>query len=113
MSAPTGMIHIDEFAKQKKMSAEKVKKMISEGFYRAEWVGDDLYVTDSKGLSQNTRASIDLNNGVTSVVVTDIDMRFGSMVKFMVKWVIAAIPASIILAFFVFAIYAFFISLFF
>lgn len=32
------------------------------------------------------------------VVVTDINMPFGSMVGFMVKWAIAAIPALIILA---------------
>jgi len=31
------------------------------------------------------------------VVVTDIKMPFGSMVTFMVKWAIAAIPAMIIL----------------
>jgi hypothetical protein len=31
------------------------------------------------------------------VVVTDISMSFWSMVVFMVKWVIAAIPAFIIL----------------
>ena len=31
------------------------------------------------------------------VVVTDIQMSFGSMVVFMVKWSIAAIPAVIIL----------------
>lgn len=31
------------------------------------------------------------------VVVTDIQMPFGSMVVFMVKWAIAAIPAAIIL----------------
>ena len=32
-----------------------------------------------------------------SVVVVDIDLPFGSMVRFMVKWAIAAIPAFIIL----------------
>lgn len=31
------------------------------------------------------------------VVVTDIDMPFGSMVRFMVKWSIASIPAFLIL----------------
>lgn len=31
------------------------------------------------------------------VVVTDIDMPFGSMVVFMVKWALASIPAIIIL----------------
>lgn len=32
------------------------------------------------------------------VVVTDFDMPFGSMVGFMIKWSIAAIPALFILA---------------
>ena len=31
------------------------------------------------------------------VVVTDVDMPFGSMVQFMVKWALASIPAAIIL----------------
>ena len=31
------------------------------------------------------------------VVVTDIDMPFMSMARFMVKWTIAAIPAMIVL----------------
>lgn len=35
--------------------------------------------------------------GPVPVVVTDIEMRFGSMVVFMVKWALAAIPAMIIL----------------
>lgn len=34
----------------------------------------------------------------SSVIVTDIDMPFWSMVSFMVKWAIASIPAIIILA---------------
>ncbi len=32
------------------------------------------------------------------VVVTNIDMTIGDMCRFMVKWAIAAVPASIILA---------------
>jgi hypothetical protein len=38
------------------------------------------------------------NEPYTRVVVTDIHMPFWSMVGFMVKWAIAAIPALIILA---------------
>ena len=34
---------------------------------------------------------------VTRVSVIDVDMPFGSMVKFMIKWALAAIPAVIIL----------------
>lgn len=37
-------------------------------------------------------------NDTTRVVVTDVQMPFGSMVSFMVKWVIATIPAMLILA---------------
>jgi len=33
------------------------------------------------------------------VVVTDINMPFGSMVWFMVKWTLASIPAMLILGF--------------
>ncbi len=38
------------------------------------------------------------NENDTRVVVTDIRMPFWSMVAFMVKWAIAAIPAIVILA---------------
>ena len=38
------------------------------------------------------------DNKTVNVVVTDIQMPFMSMVTFMVKWVIAAIPAMIILS---------------
>jgi len=33
----------------------------------------------------------------SNVVITDIQMPFGSMVTFMVKWAIATIPALLIL----------------
>lgn len=35
---------------------------------------------------------------VQPVIVTDINMSFGSMVVFMIKWALASIPALIILA---------------
>jgi hypothetical protein len=37
--------------------------------------------------------------GDARVVISDINMRFGSMVVFMVKWAFAAIPALIIIIF--------------
>ena len=40
--------------------------------------------------------------GYPGVTITDINMEFSSMVLFMVKWVIASIPAFIILATIVF-----------
>jgi hypothetical protein len=39
----------------------------------------------------------------SATVVTDVHMPFMSMVTFMVKWAFAAIPAMIIIGFFVFA----------
>jgi hypothetical protein len=33
------------------------------------------------------------------VTVTDVDMPFGSMVRFMVKWALASIPAFLMLFF--------------
>ena len=42
------------------------------------------------------------------VIVTDIQMSFGSMVVFMVKWALAAIPAFIILASIFFILWALF-----
>ena len=42
-----------------------------------------------------------------SVVIADVHMPFMSMVVFMVKWAIAAIPAMIILMFFGFVIASF------
>jgi hypothetical protein len=37
------------------------------------------------------------SSGLSDVTITDIDMPFGAMVKFMVKWSLAAIPAFTIL----------------
>jgi hypothetical protein len=39
-----------------------------------------------------------LQQPMQRVVVTDVNMTFGSMVLFMVKWAIASIPAMILLA---------------
>jgi hypothetical protein len=40
------------------------------------------------------------------VLIADLDMPFGSMVSFMVKWSIAVIPAAIILALIGFVVFA-------
>ena len=57
---------------------------------------------DKKTVSKVTRARAAINgefidDNAQYVVVTDIRMRFWSMVIFMVKWVLASIPAIIIL----------------
>jgi hypothetical protein len=50
---------------------------------------------------------------IQRVAVTDIEMKFGSMVSFMVKWAFAAIPAFIIISvvlFFVFLLLSVFVG---
>jgi YesN/AraC family two-component response regulator len=41
---------------------------------------------------------IDMSDSDNHIVITDIKMPFMSMVVFMIKWAIAAIPAIIILS---------------
>lgn len=52
------------------------------------------------------------DNDFQRVVVTDIRMPFWSMVIFMVKWAVAAIPALIILFLLLMAFFAIFSSAF-
>lgn len=57
--------------------------------------------TETKNISVNkktpTSQPVNIRNKKLNVTVTDIEMPFSSMVVFMVKWVIASIPALIIL----------------
>jgi len=54
-------------------------------------------VTEMQRRAGTLRATSHEPPGPPKVVVTDIDMPFGSMVAFMVKWSIASIPALLIL----------------
>ena len=45
-----------------------------------------------------------MNENNRHVIVTDVQMKFWSMVTFMVKWAIASIPAAIILVVFGFVL---------
>lgn len=102
--APEGMISVEEFAKIKGISSSKVIDMIRDGFYVGRKVGDEWFVTSSESTQieskpSNKKASIVIagDGSPSEVVVTDIRMSFVSMVIFMVKWVIASIPAFIII----------------
>lgn len=52
------------------------------------------------------------NKEISFVRITDIKMSFDSMVIFMVKWVIASIPAALILMFLLFVMFSVFSSFF-
>jgi hypothetical protein len=55
-------------------------------------------VTEMHRRASTLRAAAAEPPAPPKVVVTDIDMPFGSMVSFMAKWSIASIPAFLLLA---------------
>jgi hypothetical protein len=58
-------------------------------------VNDDLLIQIRK--LNDTVANIETNTRNKEIVIQNIDMPFWSIVRFMVKWSIASIPAAIIL----------------
>jgi len=62
----------------------------------------------ANAISPNVKSAMVEYKGAQPVVVLDVNMSFNSMVVFMIKWAIAAIPAMIIL----FALGAFMVALF-
>lgn len=97
-NTPEGMISVEDFAKKKGITTDKAINMIKDGFYTGRKVGDEwfVYIEELKG-AQSGGVSIKAGSETGKVIVTDIEMPFISMVIFMVKWVIASIPAAIIL----------------
>ncbi|MCG2635023.1 MAG: hypothetical protein J4A00_08975 [Gammaproteobacteria bacterium] len=86
--------------------------MIREGFYIGRKVGDEWFIDDTESNNSATNPlktkgafSVSTKGGSNEIIVTDIQMPFFSMVVFMVKWVIASIPAFIIL-FIIFSVVA-------
>lgn len=51
----------------------------------------------ANAVSPNVRSAMAQYKGAQPVVVLDVNMSFNSMVVFMIKWAIAAIPAMLIL----------------
>ena len=62
---------------------------------------------DKKQKAKANKPKIKIENSNQDVIVKDINMTFTSMVIFMVKWVIASIPAMIILFILGFALASF------
>ena len=60
-----------------------------------EWFDKLIYVKDIDMEPKIEKMSPPKIEGMP-VQITDIDMPFGSMIMFMVKWALAAIPAIII-----------------
>lgn len=63
---------------------------------RAEEVRAEKRKSDA-AMAPHVRKAVEQYKGAQPVVIMDLNMGFGSMVWFMVKWVLASIPAFIIL----------------
>ena len=102
--APIGMISVDEFSELKSMTRSTIISMICDGTYVGRKVENEWYIDSaevSRGSASNSNSTVQMQSNGTSneVAVIDIRMPFISMVIFMIKFVIAAIPATIILFF--------------
>lgn len=62
----------------------------------------------SQAMAPHVKKVMSEYQGAQPVVILDLNMSFNSMVWFMVKWVVASIPAMIILGFLLIAFIAFF-----
>ena len=69
----------------------KEEARLKEIEYAQTHLGLDVPINNREMKSKNE------NKGTQTVKISDIDMPFGSMVIFMVKWAIASIPALLIL----------------
>jgi hypothetical protein len=99
--APVGMISVDEFSELKSMTRSKIISMIRDGTYVGRKIENEWFIDSAeinRGSTSNSDSTVRMQSNGTSneIVVMDIRMPFLSMVIFMIKFVIAAIPATII-----------------
>ncbi|MFZ5959852.1 hypothetical protein ACOXVJ_20315 [Pseudomonas knackmussii] len=82
-----------------KALAAQVRKLEAENQEKERLLsqGQAKPAAPQKAQPQVVRNASALYPGAKPVVVLDINMSFGSMVVFMIKWVLASIPAFIIL----------------
>ena len=86
---------------------------ISESEIKSEHTISDVFDDGSnkQSNSKTIEVSATQSHNANEVIITDIKMKFGSMVEFMVKWVLASIPAIIILIMVLYLITAILIGL--
>ena len=96
-------LKVGEMAECKKCGEKntipKSAEGISESEIKSEHTFGDAFDDGSnkQSNSKTIEVSATQSHNANEVIITDIKMKFGSMVEFMVKWVLASIPAIIIL----------------
>ena len=110
-------LKIGEMAECKKCGEKntipKSAEGISESEIKSEHTISDAFNDGSnkQSNSKTIEVSATQSHNANEVIITDIKMKFGSMVEFMVKWVLASIPAIIILIMVLYLITAILIGL--
>jgi DNA-directed RNA polymerase subunit M/transcription elongation factor TFIIS len=96
-------LKIGEMAECKKCGEKNTIPKSAEGISESE-IKSEHTISDSfndgsnkQSNSKTIEVSATQSHNANEVIITDIKMKFGSMVEFMVKWVLASIPAIIIL----------------
>ena len=96
-------LKVGEIAECKKCGEKNIipehAEGISESETKSEHTISDAF--DDGSNKQTNLKTIEVSatqsHNSNEVIITDVKMKFGSMVEFMVKWVLASIPAIIIL----------------
>lgn len=96
-------LKIGEMAECKKCGEKNTIPKSAEGISESE-IKSEHTISDSfndgsnkQSNSKTIEVSATQSHNANEVIITDIKMKFGSMVEFMVKWAVASIPAFIIL----------------
>ena len=97
----------DMRAKYEEMSARKIVEVLQTKYESMSTVemriakevlaGKDSKLAKQKSSPKPNAGQVAIKPQFQEVIVTNIDMSFGKMVAFMVKWSLASIPAMIIL----------------
>ena len=96
-------LKVGEMAECKKCGEKNTIPKSAEGISESE-IKSEHTISDSfddgsnkQSNSKTIEVSATQSHNANEVIITDIKMKFGSMVEFMVKWAFASIPAIIIL----------------
>ena len=96
-------LKVGEMAECKKCGEKNTIPKSAEGISESE-IKSEHTISDSfddgsnkQSNSKKIEVSATQSHNANEVIIIDIKMKFGSMVEFMVKWVLASIPAIIIL----------------
>ena len=96
-------LKVGEMAECKKCGEKntipKSAEGISESEIKSEHTISDAFDDGSnkQSNSKTIEVSATQSHNANEVIITDVKMKFGSMVRFMVMWALASIPAFIIL----------------